>query len=119
MPYIPIGFTWALNRVGITGLMQTALELRQERMRFVPARELQYVLADALAEHTPPVVKRHRGQRLRINRIRQVGVNPPTFLFSVENPNLVHFSYKRYLENRLRDSFGFNHTHLKLVFKRQ
>ena len=119
MPYIPICFTSALNRVGITGLMQTALELRQERMRFVPARELQYVLADALAEHTPPVVKRHRGQRLRINRIRQVGVNPPTFLFSVENPNLVHFSYKRYLENRHRDSFGFNHTHLKLVFKRQ
>ena len=52
MPYVPVVFTSALNRQGITGLMQTALEVWRERLRFVPARELQYVLADAMAAGT-------------------------------------------------------------------
>ena len=119
MPYVPVVFTSALHQQGIARLMGTALELRQERLRFIPARELQYVLADALADHTPPTIKRHRRERLRINRLRQIGVNPPTFLFTVDNPNLVHFSYQRYLENRIRSNFGFDHTHLKLVFRRR
>ncbi len=119
MRYVPICFTSALTGEGIGGLMQTALELWRERLRFVPSRELQYLLADALSSHAPPVVKRHRNQRLRISRLRQVDVNPPTFLFTVDNPNLVHFTYQRYLENRLRNTFGFDHTHLRLVFKRQ
>ena len=119
MPYVPVCFTSALHQQGIARLMGTTLELREERLRFIPARQLQYVLADALADHTPPTVKRHRRERLRINRLRQIGVNPPTFLFTVDNPNLVHFSYERYLENRIRSSFGFDHTHLKLVFRRR
>ena len=118
MPYVPICFTSALEGEGITGLMQTALELWRERLRYVPPRELQYVLADALASHSPPMVKRHRGRRLHIQRLRQVDVNPPTFLFTVDNPELVHFSYQRYLENRLRATFGFDRTHLRLVFKK-
>ena len=119
MSYVPICFTSALTGEGIGGLMQTALELWRERLRFVPSRELQYLLADALASHAPPTVKRHRNQRLRISRLRQVDVNPPTFLFTVDNPQLVHFTYQRYLENRLRNTFGFDHTHLRLVFKKQ
>ena len=119
MPYVPVCFTSALHQQGIARLMGTTLELREERLRFIPARQLQYVLADALADRTPPTVKRHRRERLRINRLRQIGVNPPTFLFTVDNPNLVHFSYERYLENRIRSSFGFDHTHLKLVFRRR
>ena len=119
MPYVPVCFTSALEGQGIGTLMQTALELWRERLRFVPARELQYVLADALASHNPPVGKGRRKQnRLHISRLRQVDVNPPTFLFTVENPQLVHFSYQRYLENKLRDSFGFDHTHLRLIFKK-
>ena len=118
MPYVPVVFTSALNRQGITGLMQTALEVWRERLRFVPARELQYVLADAMAAHAPPVGKgKRRHNRLHISRLRQVDVNPPTFLFTVDNPQLVHFSYQRYLENRLRASFGFDQTHLRLLFR--
>ena len=45
--------------------------------------------------------------------------NPPTFVFAVDNPSLVHFSYQRFLENHLREWFGFTHTHLRLVFKRR
>ena len=118
MPYVPVVFTSALNRRGITGLMQTALEVWRERLRFVPARELQYVLADAMAAHAPPVGKGKRlHNRLHISRLRQVDVNPPTFLFTVDNPSLVHFSYQRYLENKLRASFGFDQTHLRLLFR--
>ncbi len=121
MPYVPICFTSALRRQGITTLLDTALELGQERMRWIPGRDLQYMLAEALTDHTPPPVKGkgRRGEFLRINRVNQVGVNPPTFLFTVNNPTLVHFTYQRYLENRIRHKFRFDHTHLKLVFKRR
>ena len=117
MSYIPICFTSALHRQGIQSLMQTALRLHTERKRWISSRQLQYTLARALTDHSPPVVKGNRGQRLRIDRLRQVDINPPTFLFSVNNPNLVHFSYQRYLENRIRETFGFDHTHLRLIFK--
>ena len=122
MPYVPVCFTSALNRQGITTLMNTALELWTERMRWIPGRDLQYLLAEALTDHNPPPVKGkgiRRGEFLRINRVNQVGVNPPTFLFTVNNPRLVHFTYQRYLENRIRDKFRFDHTHLKLVFRRR
>ena len=122
MPYVPICFTSALQRQGIAPLLNTALELWQERMRWIPGRDLQYLLAAALTGHTPPPVKAkgvRRGEFLRINRVNQVGVNPPTFLFTVNNPRLVHFTYQRYLENRIRDKFRFDHTHLKLVFRRR
>ena len=119
MPYVPICFASALNRQGITALMETVLDLWDERRRQVANRDLQFMLADALAEHQAPEVRRHRGQRLRINRVSQVGVNPPTFVFTVNNPQLVHFTYQRYLENKIRDNFGFDRTHLKLVFKRE
>lgn len=122
MPYVPICFTSALNRQGITTLMNTAIELWEERMRWIPGRDLQYLLADALTDHNPPPVKGRgirRGEFLRISRVNQVGVNPPTFLFTCNNPRLVHFTYQRYLENRIRDKFRFDRTHLKLVFRRR
>jgi GTP-binding protein len=119
MPYVPVCFTSALTRHGIGAMMDTALDLWDERRRLVPGRDLQFMLADALAEHQPPIVRKHRGLRVRINRISQVGVNPPTFLFTVNNPQLVHYTYRRYLENKIRDNFGFNRTHLKLIFRHE
>ena len=117
MPYVPIVFTSALHGAGIKTLMDTAQELWTERMRLIRSRDLQFMLADAMADHMPPVVRKHRGQRVQINRIQQVGINPPTFLFTVNNPQLIHFTYQRYLENKIRDTFGFDRTHLKLLFR--
>ena len=119
MSYVPVCFTSALHKQGIGGLMDTAMDLWDERRRLVTNRDLQFMLADAMSEHSPPMVKRNRGQRARINRVRQVGINPPTFLFTVNDPRLIHYTYKRFLENRIRDAFGFNRTHLRLVFRRQ
>ena len=117
MPYVPILFTSALEGEGIKTLMDTAQDLWTERMRLIRSRDLQFMLADALADHAPPVVRKHRGQRVQINRLQQVGINPPTFLFTVNDPQLVHYTYQRYLENKIRDTFGFDRTHLKLVFR--
>ena len=119
MSYVPVLFTSALHRQGIGALMDTTMDLWAERRRIVANRDLQFMLADAMAEHSPPMVKRNRGVRARINRIRQVGINPPTFLFTVNDPRLIHYTYKRFLENRIRDAFGFDRTHLRLVFRRQ
>ena len=119
MPYVPICFTSALNGDGIKAVMDTAQDLWTERMPLVRAPDLQFLSADPLASHQPPVVRKHRGQRVLINRLQQVGVNPPTFLFTVNDPQLVHFTYQRYLENKIRDTFGFDRTHLKLVFRRK
>ena len=114
VPYVPICFTSALLGDGIPELMSLSAEVYQERMRHIPPSRLGYALMDALADHMPPS---RRGRRLRINQVRQVDVNPPTFVFAVNDPNLVHFSYQRYLENRLRTTFGYTHTHLQLVFR--
>ena len=119
MSYVPVCFTSALHAQGIGGLMDTAMDLWDERRRLVGSRDLQFMLADAMSEHSPPLVKRNRGVRARINRVRQVGINPPTFLFTVNDPRLIHYTYKRYLENRIRDAFGFDRTHLRMVFRRQ
>ena len=114
MPYAPIMFTSATKGEGLADLMDLAFEVYGERMRRIPAGRLNHALMDALAGHMPPARK---GKSLRIGDIRQVDINPPTFLVNVNNPKLVHFSYHRYLENRLRATLGFTHTHLRLVFK--
>ena len=119
MSYVPVCFTSALLGQGIGGLMDTAMDLWDERRRIVASRDLQFLLADAMSEHNPPLVKRNRGVRARINRVRQVGINPPTFLFTVNSPRLIHYTYKRFLENRIREAFGFDRTHLRLVFRRE
>lgn len=119
MPYVPVCFTSALTGEGIDELLDAALSLWLERQKRVPFRQLQYLLADAVSTHSPPSRRGNLRNRLRIRRVRQVGVNPPTFVFSVNDPKLLHFSYERYLENQIRDRFGFHRTHLRLVFRRE
>ena len=114
MPYVPICFTSALTGMGIEDLMNLAMSVYQERLLRVPPRILHHALMDALANHMPPSRKGHRPW---FEAVRQVDVNPPTFVFAVANPQLVHFSYGRYLENRFRSAFGYTHTHLRLVFR--
>ena len=114
MPYVPICFTSALTGMGVSELMDLASSVYQERHVRVPPRSLHHAMLDALADHMPPSRK---GRRPRFQAVRQVGVNPPTFVFAVRNPQLVHFSYERYLENRFRAAFGYTHTHLRLVFR--
>jgi GTP-binding protein len=119
MPYVPVCFTSALTGEGIDELLDATLSLWLERQKRVPFRQLQYLLADAVSTHSPPSRGGNLRNRLRIRRVRQVGVNPPTFVFSVNDPKLLHFSYERYLENQIRERFEFHRTHLRLVFRRE
>lgn len=73
---------------------------------------LNEIVAEAVAMQQPPTDK---GKRLRIYYVTQVSVKPPTFVVFVNDKNLMHFSYTRYLENRIRDTFGFRGTALKFI----
>lgn len=115
-PYVPIIFCSALTGEGIEQLLNTSLEVFEQRMKVVPEGDLQELLFDALVKHPPSGLGR---RTLKIYDLVQIGVNPPAFAFSVNNPAYMHFSYKRYLENEIRRQFGFLGNHLQLRFHRR
>jgi GTPase len=104
----------AKTRFGTENILPGVLEVFQERMKRLPTSKVNDVVIKAVAAHSMPS---KAGRQLKIKYSTQAAVNPPTFVFSVNEPALVHFSYKRYLENKLREEFGFNGTPIKLVFK--
>ena len=113
MPYVPVCFTSALFGTGVQAVVSKAMDVYNEGAKVVPKQDLDSALVSALASHMPPS---KGGKLLRIYRISQRGTNPPTFVLPVNDPTLVHFSYKRYLENRLRSVFGFLGNPINLVF---
>ena len=76
---------------------------------------LNEIVTEAVAMQQPPTDK---GKRLKIYYVTRVSVKPPTFVIFVNDKNLMHFSYTRYLENRIGDTFGFRGTALKFITKR-
>jgi len=115
MPHIPILFTSAKTGFGTEEILPTAQRIYAERLKRLPSALLDSVVTDAITAHPPLVAKGKK--RLRLLRATQTGVNPPTFVFLVNDAKLVHFSYRRYLENKLRQSFGFQGTCLHLQFR--
>ena len=75
---------------------------------------LNEIMSEAVAMQQPPTDK---GKRLKLFYITQVAVKPPTFVIFVNDRQLMHFSYTRYLENRIRDTFGFKGTALKFIIR--
>jgi|Deesub1362A_J573_1020465.scaffolds.fasta_scaffold01641_5 GTP-binding protein len=114
MDYVPVLFISAKTGQRVSQVLPTALEVQEQRLRRIPTGELNRVLRAALDAHPPPT---RRGKRLKIYYVSQVRTDPPTFLFYVNDPDLVHFSYERYLENRLRDHYGFLGTPLRFSFR--
>ena len=112
--YAPVLYISAKTGQGVGDILPRVLNVYSERMKRIPTHMLNDVVQEAIAVHPPP----HKGGRqLKIMFATQAEINPPTFVFSVNDPELVHFSYQRYLENKLRGAFGFGGTPLKLVFK--
>jgi GTP-binding protein len=93
-----------------------ALQVQEERQRRIPTAELNRIIRSALDMHAPPSKS---GKRLRIFYATQVRSDPPTFLFHVNDPQLVHFTYERFLENRIREHHGFIGTPLRLSFRKR
>ncbi len=114
MPYAPIEYTSAKFGQGISKIMPQVCQVYQERLKRLPTAAVNSVIQKALAAHNLP---RIGGKRLKILYVTQAEVNPPTFVFFVNDAKMIHFSYQRYLENALRKSFGFAGTPLRLVFK--
>lgn len=114
IPYAPIVFASALTGYHVQSLLDTALHITEMRYLRIPTARLNEVVQEAVRHHSPPVV---RNKPLKIYYATQTQVNPPTFVFFVNDPTAIHFSYERYLENRLRDIFGFKGTAIRMFFK--
>jgi GTP-binding protein len=100
------------QRVG--RVLETAIDIWGERRKRVPTGELNRLVTEATERTVPPMVK---GKRPKIFYATQAAVAPPTFVFFAKAAGSIHFSYRRYLENRLRDVFGFDGTPIRLVFR--
>ncbi len=114
MSYAPVVYTSAKFGEGVNELMPEVCKVYQERLRRLSTAEVNNVVQQAVAAHTLP---RRGSKQLKVLYATQAEVNPPTFVFFVNDAKLIHFSYRRYLENKLRQSFGFAGTPFRLVFK--
>jgi GTP-binding protein len=114
LDYVPVLFISALTGRGVHRVLPAAIDVWRGRFHRIPTSELNRIVQDALVRHAPPS---KRGRRLRIYYASQPEVDPPTFVFHVNDPSLVHFSYERYLENRLREAHEFPGTPIRLLFR--
>jgi GTP-binding protein len=113
-PFAPIVPLSARTREGIGTLIPTALEVVGQRRIKMPPNELNRVLREAFLEHPPPSFK---GRRLKLGFATQAGTETPTVVLFVNDTGLLHFSYRRYLEKKIRDRFGMFGNPLKLVLR--
>lgn len=114
MPYAPIVFLSALTKKRIHTLMPEIIKVNENAHREIKTSSLNNVITDAYALNLPPTYK---NKRLKIYFSNQVDTCPPTFNISVNSKGLIHFSYKRYLENKIRENFDFEGTPIVLNFK--
>lgn len=114
MDYVPLLFVSALTGQRVHQVLEVALQVWRERRYRISTSDLNQLVQDAVARHPP---KSRTGRQLRFYYATQAEVDPPTFIFFVNDPELVHFSYQRYLENRIRELYHFTGTPLRLIFR--
>ena len=113
-PYAEIVFLSAVTKSRIHTLMPKVIEAYNSAISEIKTSALNDCIRDAVMLHQPPSYK---GRRLKIYFVSQTGIKPPKFTFNVNNKGLVHFSYERYLENKIRESFDLTGTPIILQFK--
>lgn len=114
IPYAPVIFASAKTGYHVQSLLETVLSIADIRFLRVSTSRLNEVVQAAVRHHNPTVF---RNKVLKIYYATQTQVNPPTFVFFVNDPQALHFSYERYLENQLRTAFGFKGTGIRLHFR--
>lgn len=114
MPYAEIIFISALTGQRLPKLFETIDAVIENHALRVATGVLNEIMAEAVALQQPPTDK---GKRLRLYYITQVSVKPPTFVIFVNDKGLMHFSYTRYIENKIREAFGFRGTPLKFIIR--
>src|SRR5438874_3443963 len=115
-PWAPVSYISAKTGQRVTQPLEVALKVIDERHRRVATPELNRWLRSVLGQRDTPSRK---GRRLRVMYATQAESTTPTFVFFVNEPELVHFSYRRFLETQLRQAFGFEGTAMRLVFRRR
>ena len=111
LDYAPVLFISALTGQRIHTVLETAVRVQEERLVRIPTSELNRIIREALLSH-PPQTKQPRP--LKIFMAQQVRVDPPTFLLHVNDKNLLHFTYERYLENQIRQVYPFVGTPIRI-----
>ena len=114
MSYAPVIFISALKKERLAEVMAMVKFVAEKRALRVPTGQLNSLIADAVLMNQPPADK---GKRLKVYYATQIGVKPPLFAFSINDRELMHFSYARYLENKIRAAFGFEGTSIKFLFR--
>jgi GTP-binding protein len=114
LDYVPVLFISALTGKRVAKVIPEALAVHQARYERIPTAELNRLVRHAVARHSPPSKS---GKRLKIYYASQAEVAPPTFVFHVNDSHLVHFSYRRYLENQIREVYPFTGVPLRLFFR--
>ena len=114
MPYAEILFISAKTGQRTDKIFATIDMVLQNNSMRIATGVLNEIVMEAVAMQQPPS---DRGKRLKIYYVTQVAVKPPTFVVFVNDRKLMHFSYTRYLENRIRDAFGFRGTSLKFIIR--
>ena len=114
MPYAEMLFISAQTGQRVNKLFEVIEAVIENHALRIATGVLNEIVSEAVAMQQPPSDK---GKRLKIYYITQVAVKPPTFVIFVNDKNLMHFSYLRYLENRIRDAFGFKGTSLKFFVR--
>jgi GTP-binding protein len=116
LPWAPAIFVSALKRSNIEKILELSAQIHAERFLRLENDELQGFMKEIIYKHLPP----HVGNRLpKFYSLEQGDVNPPTFVYWVNDPMAIHFSYKRYLENELRARWPFTGTCIKIVFQKK
>jgi GTP-binding protein len=116
MSHAPVLFVSAKLKRGVNEVLLKALEVWQEGQKQLSDPVVDEFIKQAVMSHTRP---RKGLKQLEVFRAYQVGIKPPSFTLLVNDPDMVHFSYQRYLENKLRQTFGFSGTSVRLFFRRQ
>ncbi|HUF53094.1 MAG TPA: ribosome biogenesis GTPase Der [Dehalococcoidia bacterium] len=113
-PWAPMAFISAKTRLNIDGLLDLVAEVHDTRATRIPTAEVNSVLREAVAEHPPASSGR---KTLRLKYATQADINPPTFVVFCNDASMVHFSYRRYLENAFRRAWGFEGTAIKIEYR--
>ena len=116
MSYAPIVFVSALTKQRVPKILDLVKYVAEQQSVRIATSVLNEIVRDAVMQNPPPTDK---GKRLKILYITQSGVKPPTFVLFVNEPEILHFSYERYLENKLRESFGFEGTSIKFIVRKR
>jgi GTP-binding protein len=114
MPYANVVYVSALTQQRISRLPELIKDAAEANAMRVQTSILNQVITDAVAMNQPPMEK---GKNLKILYATQVKVKPPTFVIFCNEPEIMHFSYQRYLENKLREAFGFQGTPINLIIR--